>query len=45
MNSYYFGKTMKNARDRTNLEIILLSGYDRTIKRQLKLSFKGIVNH
>ena len=45
MNNAFFGKTMENLRDRTNLEFINHSEIDRIIKRQSKLSFKGIVNH
>ena len=40
-----FGKTMENVRDRTNLEFIDHSQIDQIIKRQSKLSFKGIVDH
>ena len=45
MNNAFFGKTMENARDRTNLEFIDHSQIDQIIKRQSKLSFKGIVDH
>ena len=36
---------MENVRDRTNLEFLSHSEIDQIIKRQSKLSFKGIVNH
>ena len=36
---------MENVRDRVNLEFIDHSQIDQIIKRQSKLSFKGIVNH
>ena len=45
MNNAFFGKTMENVRDRTNLEFIPHTNIDQIIKRQSKLSFKGIVNH
>ena len=45
MNNAFFGKTMENVRDRTKLEIIDHSQIDQIIKRQSKLSFKGIVDH
>ena len=45
MNNAFFGKTMENVRDRTNLEFIDHSQIDQTIKRQSMLSFKGIVDH
>ena len=45
MNNASFGKTMENVRDRTNLEFIDHSQIDQIIKRQSKLSFKGIVDH
>ena len=45
MNNAFFGKTMENVRDRTNLEFLSHSQIDQIIKRQSKLSFKGIVNH
>ena len=45
MNNAFFGKTMENVRDRTNLEFINHSQIDQIIKRQSKLSFKGIVDH
>ena len=44
MNNAFFGKTMENVRDRTNLEFIDHSQIDQIIKRQSKLSFKGIVD-
>ena len=44
MNNAFFGKTMENVRDRTNLEFIDHSFFEQIIKRQSKLSFKGIVN-
>ena len=45
MNNAFFGKTMENVRDRTNLEFIDHSEIDQIIKRQSKLSFKGFVDH
>ena len=45
MNNAFFGNTMENVRDRTNLEFIDHSQIDQIIKRQSKLSFKGIVDH
>ena len=45
MNNAFFGKTVENVRDRTNLEFIPHTNIDQIIKRQSKLSFKGIVNH
>ena len=45
MNNAFFGKTMENVRDRTNFEFIDHSQIDQIIKRQSKLSFKGIVDH
>ena len=45
MNNAFFGKTTENVRDRTNLEFLSHSQIDQIIKRQSKLSFKGIVNH
>ena len=49
MNNAFFGKTMENVRDLecrnvTNLEFIDHSQIDQIIKRQSKLSFKGIVD-
>ena len=45
MNNAFFGKTMENVRERTNLEFIPHTNIDQIIKRQSKLSFKGVVNH
>ena len=45
MNNAFFGKTMENVRDRTNLEFIPHTQINQIIKRQSKLSFKSIVNH
>ena len=45
MNNAFCGKTMENVRDRTNLEFIPHTNIDQIIKRQSKLSFKGITNH
>ena len=36
---------MENVRDRTNLEFLDHSQIDQIIKRQSKLSFKGIMDH
>ena len=44
MNNAFFGKTMENVRDRVNLEFIDHSQIQKIIKRQSKLSFKGIVD-
>ena len=44
MKNAFFGKTMENVRDRANLEFIDHSQIDQLIKRQSKLSFKGIVD-
>ena len=43
MNNAFFGKTMENVRDRTNSEFLSHSQIDQIVKRQSKLSFKGIV--
>ena len=43
MNNAFFGKTMENVRDSVNLEFIDHSQIQQIIKRQSKLSFKGIV--
>ena len=45
MNNAFFGKTMENVRDRTNLEFIPHTNIDQIIKRQSKLSFKEITTH
>ena len=45
LNNAFFGKTMGNVRDRTNLEFIDHSQIDQRMKSQSKLSFKGIVDH
>ena len=42
MNNAFFGKTIENVRERVNLEIIPHINFDQIIKRQSKLSFKGI---
>ena len=43
MNNAFFGKTMENVSDCVNLEFIDHSQIQQIIKRQSKLSFKGIV--
>ena len=45
MNNAFFGKTMETVRDRINLEFLSHSQIDQIIKRQSKLSFKGIMDH
>ena len=45
MNNAFFGKTMENVRERVNLEFIDHSQIQQIIKRQSKLSFKGIMDH
>ena len=45
MNNAFFGKTMENVRERVNVEIIPHTKIDQIIKRQSKLSFKGINMH
>ena len=45
MNNAFFGKTMENVSERVNLEIIPHTNIDQIIKRQSKLSFKGINIH
>ena len=42
MNNAFYGKTMESVRKRVNLEIISHTNIDQMIKRQSKLSFKGI---
>ena len=42
MNNAFFGKTVENARERVNSEIIPHTNNDQIIKRQSKLSIKGI---
>ena len=44
LNNAFFGKTMRNVRDRVNLESLDHSQIQQIIKRQSTLSFKGIVN-
>ena len=44
LNNAFFVKTMKNVRDRTNLEFLSHSEIDQLIKRQSRLRFKGIVD-
>ena len=45
MNNAFFGKTVENVRDRINLEFIPHTEYEQIIKRQSKLSFKGLKHH
>ena len=45
MNKDYFGKTEEIVRERVNLEFIDHSQIQQIIKRQSKLSFKGIMDH
>ena len=45
MNNAFFAKTMENVRERVNLEIIPNTEIDQILKRQPKLSFKGITHH
>ena len=45
MSNAFFGKTIENVRDRTNLDFIDHSKIEQIINRQSKLSFKGIVDH
>ena len=45
MNNAFFGRTMENVRERVNLEIIPHTNIYQIIKRQSKLSFKGINMH
>ena len=45
LNNAFFGKTMENVRERVNLEFIDHSQIQQILKRQSKLSFKGIMDH
>ena len=45
MNNAFFGKTTENVRERTIIDIIPYTEFDQRIKRQSKLSFKGIPQH
>ena len=42
MNNSFFGKTMENVRDRTNLDFIDHFKIEQTLNRQSKLSFKAL---
>ena len=45
MNNAFFGKTMENVGERTNIEIIPHTKDDQIIKKQSTLSFKEISQH
>ena len=45
MNNAFFGETIDNIRDRTNLEFLDHSQMNQILKRQSKLSRKGMVDH
>ena len=45
MNNAFFGKTMENVRERVNIQRLPHTNIDQILKRQSKLSFKGIVHH
>ena len=45
MNNAFFGKTMANGGDRTNLQFLDHSQKNEIVKRQSKLSFKSFANH
>ena len=42
LNNSFYGKTMENARDRVELEIIKKDVIDKIIQQQSKLTFNGI---
>ena len=44
INNAFFGKTMENVRDRTNLGFLSHSQIDQRMKKQSKLGFKGVVH-
>ena len=45
LNNVFFGKTMENVKERTNIENITHTNIDQKIKRQSKLRFRGIIIH
>ena len=45
LNIAFSGKTLENIRDRCKLQFISHTQYEEIIKKQSKLSFKGIINH
>ena len=42
LNNAFYGKTMENVRNRSKIEIIKRDNYDKILKQQRKLTFKGI---
>ena len=45
MTNGFFGKTMKNVRERVKVENIPHTNFDQTIRKKSKLGFKGINMH